>query len=158
MEWTLVEGSRSCHGSRWKFLHLLPRKLPFASIRFHLFPWKYIYFHLLPWKHNVCLLPWRLPDTSICFHLIPRKLPPTFMEVDRHPACLEVGQLPWKLPQRPWKEQTRSKNFHLPKQTQDYVEANGSHQTRSRCSWKSRDNWVEDCGSYTKSVEVSANK
>ena len=126
MEWTLVEGSRSCHGSRWKFLHLLPRKLPFASIRFHLFPWKYIYFHLLPWKHNVCLLPWRLPDTSICFHLIRRKLPPTFMEVDRHPPCLEVGQLPWKLPQRPWKEQTRSKNFHLPKQTQDYVEANGS--------------------------------
>ena len=136
MEWTLVEGSRSCHGSRWKFLHLLPRKLPFASIRFHLFPWKYIYFHLLPWKHNVCLLPWRLPATSICFHRIPCTLPPTFMEVDQHPASLQVV---------PRTSVYRKKR----KTTWKPMEVD---RTRSGCWWKSRENWMEDC------VEATQNR
>ena len=159
MEWNLVEAGGSCHGSRWKLLHLLPRKLLPAFIVIYLFSWKYLYFHSLPWKHNLCLLPWRLPATSICFHLIPHKLPPTFMEVGRLPACLEVGQLPWKWLQLPWKQQTRSKNFRLPKQTHGYVEANGS---RSNSIWM----LVEVagkldgrlCGSYTTSVEVGGSK
>ena len=100
-----------------------------------------------------------LPSASICYHLIPRKLPPTFMEVGRLPACLYDGQLPWKWLQLSWKQQTRSKNFRLPKQTHGYVEANGS---RSNSIWM----LVEVagkldgrlCGSYTTSGEVGGSK
>ena len=96
-----------------------------------------------------------LPSASICYHLIPRKLPPTFMEVGRLPACLYDGQLPWKWLQLPRKEQTRSKNFRLPKKTHDYVEPNGS---RSNSIWMLVEVAGKLDGSYTTSVEVGASK